>query len=229
MVTRNITSSDRYVAARMSAQLGLEVQRLYGEQLVDLVKKLSSVPKAVVEMNLASRLPNASEQVVLGAARKALSGHNGSFGVSSYEGLLPDEERRELYSRGLIIRGIELLENGKGIHGLTEEVRKVNSGQAGKRAKELGRGIHGLTEEQNRINWKLAAEARGVTMWSSDERTEANILSKTPEYMRGSLIDCKRLADYLNNKYHDCKVVRTALTVSQALRMDRYKARKQDL
>ncbi|MBM3232021.1 hypothetical protein FJZ21_01425 [Candidatus Pacearchaeota archaeon] len=218
MVTRNITSPDRYIAARMSAQLGLEVQRFYGNELVELVRRLSSVPRAVVEMNLPNKFPNASQEVVLGAARKALSGHTGSFGVPTYEGLMTPEERKDLYGRGLVSRGNDLVRNRIGIHGLDRETKIKNSGIAGKRSKELGRGVHGFTDEQNRINWILAAKARGVTLWSDEERAEAVRLSEAPEYMRGDLTDCRKLAAYLNSRYHDGREVRKPVYVSQALR-----------
>ena len=97
----------------------------------------------------------------------------------------------------------------KGVHGLTSAQHSAN----GKKAKEMGVGLHALTTEERKAAARLALEARGQTPWSEEEASYCAKLIKSPDYrhMHGPVlyIQNQRIADELNEQFHEGKKVRT--------------------
>ena len=173
------------------------------------------------------------ENVAIAGVHYAISGHDGSFNLDSYVGLIHDKEERERLSRehrqenGREI-GREAYENKLGIHGRTAEQMSEDGRKAGRKGGretyEKKLGIHGRTTEQNREDCRKgglkSAIAKGQTPWVTGRIPEieyAHALTFLPEFQRGSLVNNELIALELNIEYHDCEEVRTAETVSTNL------------
>jgi hypothetical protein len=165
------------------------------------------------------------ENVAIAGVHYAISGHDGSFNLDSYVGLIHDKEERERLSRehrqenGREI-GREAYENKLGIHGRTAE----QMSEDGRKAYEKKAGAHGRTAEQHsedgREGGLKSAIAQGKTPWVREGIPEieyAHALTFLPEFQRGSLVNNELIALELNIEYHDCEEVRTAETVSTNL------------
>ena len=136
------------------------------------------------------------ENVAIAGVHYAISGHDGSFNLDSYVGLIHDKEERERLSR---------------------EHRQENGREIGREAYENKLGIHGRTAEQISEDGRKGAIAKGQTPWVTGRIPEieyAHALTFLPEFQRGSLVNNELIALELNIEYHDCEEVRNAKAVS---------------
>ncbi len=152
-----------------------------------------------------------TEKIAMGGVNRAIAGHNGSFNLDSYVGLIPKEERERL--------GRE--------H--KQENRRENGRENGRKAYKNKLGIHGRTTEQHseavRKGGLKSAIAKGQTPWVTGRIPEieyAHALTFLPEYRLGSQVSNELIALELNIEYHDCEEVRT----TEAVRVNLYKYRK---
>tara|TARA_Y100000310_G_scaffold341218_1_gene439675 strand:- start:3315 stop:4055 length:741 start_codon:yes stop_codon:yes gene_type:complete len=163
--------------------------------------------------------------------------------------LLTDLEKRELAHQHIIssgkIKGRRTYELGIGVHGRTKEEMsedgrqggKKGGSRSGKEAYELRRGIHGMSKGEKSELGKKTAILRGHTPYYSlpfredfVEGTEifipeiayAHNLSLDREYRNGSKIKPQKIAEKLNEVYHNGVEVRNGTTLSKTL----YKFRK---
>ena len=105
--------------------------------------------------------------------------------------------------------------------------------KGGRNSYERRVGIHGRTAEQmtkdgrkggvagGRIGGLRSVEARGLTLWSDEEKEFAYQLSLSPEYQRGSKTKRELIALELNRRYHDNNKVRNSRAVGRTL--EKYK------
>ena len=170
-----------------------------------------------------------TEKIAMEGVNRAIAGHNGSFDLDSYVGLIPKEERerlgREHMQEGGREGGRETYEKKLGIHGRTTEQNREGGRKGGRETYEKKLGIHGRTAEQISEDGRKGAIAKGQTPWVTGRIPEieyAHALTFLPEFQRGSLVNNELIALELNIEYHDCEEVRT----TEAVRVNLYKHRK---
>jgi len=181
--------------------------------------------KIVEMLNIKSEY-GVNDNTAIGGIHFAISGHNGGYKVESYDGLIPDEEEREIIGRGHRseagkISSLRLCEQGKGIYGRTAEQRSNDSSKNGHKLHKEKLGIFGRTAEQHGNDSSKGVISRGLTPWNDDERKDAYLLSTTPEYQRGSQVNNKSIAEELNIRHHDGKKIRNARAIS--LQLDKHR------
>ncbi len=95
---------------------------------------------------------------------------------------------------------------------------------------EYGTPRENLTEEENKEAQRKAIEARarklGQIFWGDEETRYAVRLSRLPKYRRGEKVRTSRLADTLNEEYHNN---RNGRSLSTFFRTSRVKALQQNL
>jgi hypothetical protein len=144
----------------------------------------------------------------------AINGHEGSFGIESYVGLMDKEEREWIGREHNVQNGQTAYEKGIGVHAqTTEELREL-----GQTTYEQGIGVHGRTAEQMREDSRKGNLARGLTPWSDEEKEFAYMLSQEQEYQHpngrhAGKSNNELIAFALNMEYHDCKEVRSIIAV----------------
>ena len=167
-----------------------------------------------------------SDEVAHTGVRYAINGHEESFGIEGYVGLITDEEEREWLGREHNVQngqrgGLKLFEQRKGIHGRTAEQMSKDGREAGliggQTTYEQGIGVHGRTAKQMSEDALKSTIARGRTPWTDEEKEFAYMLSQEQEYQRGSLVNNELIALELNIQYHDYKEVRSASAVKKQL------------
>lgn len=149
---------------------------------------------------------------------------------------MTEEQRIEVGKRS----GQALLEKGLGIHKQTfedkqelgrrnrdagigifaqspEELRTARI--AGARSQIKNRvGIHSQTPEERKNLGNKAAISRGEIPFSEEEVEFIKGLTLLPEYQRGKLTDMNKIAQAVNQKFHDGKLVRRNKTIIAKLR-----------
>ncbi|MCH7850368.1 MAG: hypothetical protein IH845_01865 [Nanoarchaeota archaeon] len=87
--------------------------------------------------------------VALKGVQNAISGHEGKFGLECYDGLIPDNEEREVLARQHRQKyGQFAREEGLGVHGRTAEQMSEDGRKGGYKTYKEGLGIFGRTAEQ---------------------------------------------------------------------------------
>ena len=167
-----------------------------------------------------------------GLTAEQMSEHSRKGGEAAYEmgtGIhsLTPEQKSEYGRKG----GNSLYANKKGIHSLTPEQRSENARKAANVAYEMGKGVHGRTAEQMSEHGRKSAIARGLVPWVPAEETNehytfsevetAFMLSQCPEYRRGTLVKNSKIADEINEGFHNGESVRTPGAVKIQLRLYR--------
>ena len=205
----NELTNEQCAAISRSIKLGEALIKDHSE-IADLYRGGMFAPIIAEELNIQLEY-GVTEKIAMKGVNRAIAGHNGSFNLDSYVGLIPKEERERL--------GRE--------H--KQENRRENGRENGRKAYKNKLGIHGRTTEQNREDCRKgglkSAIAKGQTPWVTGRIPEieyAHALTFLPEFQRGSLVNNELIALELNIEYHDCEEVRT----TEAVRVNLYKYRK---
>ena len=196
----NELTNEQCAAISRSIKLGEALIKDHSE-IADLYRGGMFAPIIAEELNIQLEY-GVTEKIAMEGVKRAIAGHNGSFNLDSYVGLIPKEERERLGRE-------HMQENGR---------------KGGRETYEKKLGIHGRTTEQNREDCRKgglkSAIAKGQTPWVTGRIPEieyAHALTFLPEFQRGSLVNNELIALELNIEYHDCEEVRTAETVSTNL------------
>lgn len=232
-------------AMRRGIILGRVLQKDHPE-IVEMYKRGYTLSKIIDELNIQLNY-RVSDRVSRSSVHYAIAGYDGGFEIEAYEGLvnreerkrirrehiiennrksyekkigmyaLTSEEKREARSKG----GCETFKKRKGIHAQTLEERRKTSSKGGliggHKLYNDGRGIHAQTLEEIREASQKGVIARGRTPWTYEEKEFAYQLSLNLVYQKGSLVNNKLIATELNNKFHCCERVRTAISVHRML------------
>ena len=212
-------SPDQYFAITRSIELGKTLIKDHPE-IAGLYRQSNSLHTIMEELDIQSNY-GVGYNVAREGVHRAITGHKGSFKLSQYEGLIPNQEEREkLGIEHMQESGRKAYEEGLGVHGRTAEQMI----EAGRKIYEEGLGIHGRTAEQMSEDARKSVIAQGKTPWGESKQIErldnppfdlgseielAYFLSQCPNHQRGSQVNNKKIADQLNYFYHDGKEVRT--------------------
>jgi len=183
-----------------------------------------------------------SDSVAITGVRHAIGGHENSFGIEGYVGLIPDEgERKKLEEWHKVAggkkSGQKTYEQGVGVHGRTPEQHSEDSrngyknGLANRTPEQHSEdsrngyknGLANRTPEQLSEDGRNGAIARGQTLWTDDEKEFAYMLSQKQEYQhpKGSNNPGKPnnelIALELNMEFHNCDEVRSTPAVGVRL------------
>jgi len=148
-----------------------------------------------------------SDSVAHKSVSLAINGHNGSYKIGCYVGLITDEGEREWIGREHnVISSQKVYEQGLGIYGRTVEQISEDSRKGGQKgglnAYVQGSGFHGRTAEQmsedglrgyeNGLAYRTTEQlsedgrkgiiAQGKTSWTNEEKQFAYKLSQEQEY-----------------------------------------------
>lgn len=133
----------------------------------------------------------ANQGIAENIVRFALVGNDNSRLGPCYEGLIPKERQESLTRKHLINNG--------------------------KKAAVAKRGLFSLTRRELQEASEQGIETQGKTSWGDEERADLREKYLLPEYRRGGLTDNRKLAEYLNKKYHKGKPLRTRTAVAKEL------------
>ena len=229
----SILSREQFSAIKRSIELGRTLQKEHPEIAVIYGYHPQ---KAISKMLDIQSKYGVNDEVARTGVRYAIIGHEGSFRIEGYVGLITDEEEREWLGREHNVQngqrgGLKLFEQRKGIHGRTAEQMSKDGREAGliggQTTYEQGIGVHGRTAKQMSEDALKSTIARGRTPWTDEEKEFAYMLSQEQEYQRGSLVNNELIALELNIQYHDCKEVRSTKAV--ALRLSQYRKSLTDM
>jgi hypothetical protein len=240
------TLEDRQLGAMARAtRLGRTLQEDHPE-MASLYRSGVSLIKLVERLEIESEY-HVSHSIARSGVYSALVGHNGEGNIPSYKGLVTKKEIKEIGLEHKREAGREGVKVKRGIHARSAAQVKRDAGYAGRRAYLLGRGthgfnaqqrkewqkkgahaggaatyemkrgIHGLSRRQMRNNCLKALANRGVTGWSYEERRQAYLFSRQPQYRSGSGSDNELVAQAVNDKYHGGKMIRTPRAVKEIL------------
>ncbi len=220
-----------------SASLGVTLQRDMPE-IVESYRKGFSLLEIVDMMNVCERY-GVTRYVAKYGVRKAISGHDGNFRTGPYEGLIGDEERRELErehksdsgTRAVehvsiaerIKNGREVHEAGLGIHALSVGQKSAAGKLGGDNTVKNRSGYHSLSTEKRRIFARESVKSRGFVPWGEDEKKRAYEMSLMGEYQHSDgasagRTDYSKLTDWVNDTFHSGRKVRTILAVGTIVR-----------
>jgi len=167
---------EQFAAIRKGIELGTTLQKDYGQELVGLWIEHCSY-ESVAEILGISEEYSVSGNVGRNGVYKAIVGHDGSFNLQEYDGLIPEEEWRRLGGEHKDSVGIRTYEEGLGVHGRTHEQHAEDGRRGGIRTHEEGLGIFARTPEQ------LAEQGRkgGVISGHKAYEEGLGIFARTPE------------------------------------------------
>jgi hypothetical protein len=190
-------SNEQFGAIKRSINLGRTLQKEHPE--IAVIYRYYSQRDIPEMLDIQSEY-GVGDGVARTGIRYAINGHEGSFGIEGYVGLITDEGEREWLGR---------------------EHNVQSSRKAGRKKYEQRVGIHGRTAEQMSEDARKSAIAKGQTPWTDEEKEYAYMLSQEQEYQRGSLVNNELIALELNIQYHDCKEVRSTKAVT--VQLSKYK------
>lgn len=209
MVLRN---DPQKVAIALSLKLSREMLP-YADEMARLYRDGKSYEQIAETFFPDSRYPG----IVYSAIRKLFYGSPGGMGVEAFEGIIPEDELKELETMHRRNTGNRMLLEGKGIHSMGREERsqsgKLGGKRSGKKSVEEKTGIHALTREERAENSRRLHKSRGIVLWTEEELSATNDYAQSPEYRR----DFTSLAERINLEYHEGKEVRDAVTLKSAL------------
>ncbi|MEK6846538.1 MAG: hypothetical protein AABY16_00015 [Nanoarchaeota archaeon] len=181
-------------AIEIAIKLGRTLQQNHPE-IVDLYRQGFFLPQIVEQLDIVSEY-RVTENVALSGVGYAISGNNSLFGKIFYDGLIPEEERKELetehkFEWGKII-GSRTYEQRKGVHARTKEEMIKHGRMGGKiggsKSYGEGKGVHGMTTEQKEEASSKGGqisylEGKGVHGMTTEQRQE--IAHKLHEQRKG--------------------------------------------
>jgi len=222
-------SNEQFGAITRSIKLGRTLQKDHPE--IAVIYGYYSQRDIPEMLDIQSKY-GVSDDIALTGVSKSILGHEGSFGIESYVGLITDEEELKRLREGRKVAGVlkggqTTYEQGIGVHGRTAE-QIIEDGRKGGRkggqtTYEQGIGIHGRTAEQIIEASRKGNIAQGNTPWSDEEKEFNYLLSLESEYQhpKGDYSPGKPnnelIAFALNIEYHDCKEVRSTNAIGTQL------------
>jgi transposase-like protein len=207
-------SREQVSAIRQSIKLGRTLKEDHPE--IAVIYGYYSQTDIPIMLDIQSEY-GVGDNVAVNGVRCAINGHEGSFGIEGYVGLITDEEELKRLREGHKVQGGQTTyEEGLGIHGRSAE-QMSEDGQKG-----YENGLANRTAEQKSEDTRKGIISKGQTPWSDEEKEFAYMLSLESEYQhpkgphRGKL-DSELITLELNIQYHDCKEVRSNRAVCRQL------------
>lgn len=171
-------------AIKRSAELGIIMQRDHPE-ILTMYRGRIPKPEIVRRKGFTS-MYNVPRSVALGGVKKAFRGHNGSFGVRSYEGMADPKELDEIkvdIMRANGIAGAQAhIDEGVGICFMTKEEKQRAASLGGAAAHLLRKGVHAMTREQLIAQGRASGTRGGAT--ARDRKL--GVFALTREQLRGA-------------------------------------------
>ena len=176
-------------------------------EIADLYKRGNTQEKIAEMLDLKSKYGHSNSVTRVGVL-KALSGYEGGFGLSEYEGLIPDsEERSQLALEHMVEFGFKTLREKTGVFGRTSEKRTEDAIKS-----VVSRG---------QTPWKKQGDHLGNEIYCAiDELDYAHHLAQQPEFQEKGKMKrnkVKQIANELNKSYHQGELVRTPDTITTML------------
>ena len=169
---------------KIGVQIGKDLQGLYPEIAEDYRKGMT-YKEIVKKYNITEQF-ELSERTSQTAVRFSIRGIVEIFGLESYSGLITDEEE-------------------------LERLAKTHKIEGGKRLYEQGKGIHGKSEEEMREAGKMSAISRGQTLWTElEEKRVLEIHKEIGEKVYGKNV---KIAKRINQEFYKGGKVRTSNSI----------------
>ncbi len=183
------------------------------EGIVEDYRNGSTIPEMIKKYHI-------GERYGLNTERCCVTSMSNALGI-----LLSKEERRVLESEHHSKKAIELYEEGVGLFSLSEERMQEIRSKAGKIGGQVsyskGKGFFGLSKEEKRKNsskgGKSSAVSQGNVLFEDEEIKAIQELSQFLEYQKGSRIRTTKIAELLNQKFHNGKNIRNQRSISNLL------------
>lgn len=232
--TREI-SQEKYNAIQYSIRIGRQLINDHPE-MADMYREGMSHPKIAEILEVKVNHGIFSDGIAVSSIGYAIKGHDGSFGVDAYGGLIQDEDelRRLKYEHAASlgrINGINLAKLGLGCHGINSTTGEKYSVEGGRKGGiKGGRKVAGLINQKTGLRFVVEGGIKGIlaqgkTPWTEEEREHAYLLSLDSEYkyQKGKRIipDIKKIVEILNNTYHNSEDIRNVPAVRNTI--SRYK------
>lgn len=184
-------------AIELGIVLGEKLQGLFPE-IADDYRRGNSASQIVKKHNL-EKILGCNYKVALSSVFHAISGYDGLFhilDIKPYEGLIKDQDEvKELAkkhnSESCRLVGKDMLENKKGIFSMTKKERYKASCQG--------------------------AVGRGMKPYSKEEFAFIKKLAKDSSYLKGKLLNVKKIANEVNEKFHNGVAVRLSKSITKLL------------
>jgi len=212
-------------AIKYSIKLGLDLQKSFPEMADDFREGMSL--KEISRRHRISEINGFSESTSIQGVRNALKGYDSGsdfFNCPSYDGMIPLDEYRALAKGHKVDCAIALSDlmkiEKRGIYGLSLDQRIKNSRKGAKSQMKKKSGIHAQTSKGHQEAGRLGVKARGLMPWSDDEKLFVleRVTSPREEYQRGARFATKKIAQELNEFYHDGNLIRTSIAVGRFIR-----------
>ncbi len=219
---------EQLMAINMRFRLGRKLQENYGEEIKSLYSGGYTLSQIVDKLEIHEKY-SISDHLARNSIYTAITGHDGKFNVSSYNGLFSEEERERIGKEHMVEAGKKngksTYENDLGIFSFSKEERRafaakggrIGGKKVGKKCYEEKIGIHGLSHEERSKNGTMGAIAKGYTLWSNEEKERVYELSLKEEYQNGKYTKSSEIAKILNEEYHQGREIRKNNTVSLCL------------
>ena len=156
---------EQLAAIKTGINLGRTLQKDH-PKIANLYRQNRTLPKIAEELNIQEEY-GVGYNVASNGVQKAISGHDGSFGIDSYNGLMEEGEKIMISKKNV-----------------QEAFRNIF-----KKSYREKTGIFGRTSKQHSEDGKKGAQraaiARGFTLWTEDEISLAYQLSQQSAYKWG--------------------------------------------
>lgn len=234
MTKRNKLERKQFAAILASVKLGIHLQDDL-PQIADDYRRGLFASEIVSKYDIVRKY-GVNKTISENAVYYALRGNSSFLDYRiQYHGLLEEDEMRQLADNNRIRHGLELgslcLEQRVGLFGRTQEEHSRDSKKAGRKIVEQRLGIHRLSTEERRLNGALGGRRggvqtsinRGYILWTEEEIELAYILSQDKDYkfQKGlckGKSDLKKMAERLNQEYHQGNSIRNSETIKSKLR-----------
>ncbi|MDO8459781.1 MAG: hypothetical protein Q7S74_01600 [Nanoarchaeota archaeon] len=168
----NDLTPQQMAAIRRGIILGRTLQDDHPE-IPQLYREGHSLKRIERDIGISSEY-KVTELIAIAGIQKTIAGHNGGFGIESYEGSIPDDERQEIGKEHCVEASRRMYKEGKGAFSRTAEQMIEDGRKGGKKAYEGGMGIHALTlEEKSELGCKggkkVYEERKGIHALTSEE------------------------------------------------------------
>ncbi|MEK7105965.1 MAG: hypothetical protein AAB895_01230 [Patescibacteria group bacterium] len=205
-LTSKLTES-QLKAIKASVVLGRRLQAEYGKELVEDIRKGRTYPQIIRRRKLNEAFSYGVGVIRQGLAR-AYYGHEGSLGIEAYEGLLPEDEMREITFQKKKRNGKRAYKKKAGMYGALTQEERNGIGTA---------ALLSLTKEQRRESVKLGLESRGCVPWEEDELEDIRKWLRDPKYKDIANRNVV-LARMLNARHYDGREVRDRIAVYMVIK-----------
>ena len=178
----------------LQKDLGPEITQLYRQgYTLQRISDFFDIPRAYV----------VSKNIAKAAVFRVLAGHRGGLEVDSYEGSMPEEERKELARQHKKDAGERVVREKLGVHGLPEE----------RRIEIRDKALESLTPQKRILAGHNAAISRGFVPFVNEEIDYILRCRADPKYRKGVSTDNDLIAREVNQTWHYGREVRNGLSI----------------